>query len=220
MLLCFPSRLALPAVGQQGFFEVSPDMLHRMALVGLKAGVRIDGFARFSKALRVIREGRRDIEAKHFSLLETLSGIRTIFRGCFMGDPDAVRLILDHHAPVVRASWVVAVHVTLRRRGEGKQVPQYCLWRRPRHANVINPACARRLRHRNQEQHGKEERTMPEAAPADHCERAGQPDDAVAHRLGGRDPLNLWGEVPPRLLVVQGGTLRDDEPVRARMVER
>jgi hypothetical protein len=121
MLLCFPSRLALPAVGQQGFFEVSPDMLHRMALVGLKAGVRIDGFARFSKALRVIREGRRDIEAKHVSLLETLSGIRTIFRGCFMGEQDAVRLILDHHDPVVRASWVVAVNVTLRRRGEGKK---------------------------------------------------------------------------------------------------
>ena len=51
MLLCFPSRLALPAVGQQGFFEVSPDMLHRMDMVGLKAGVRIDGFDRFSRVV-------------------------------------------------------------------------------------------------------------------------------------------------------------------------
>jgi hypothetical protein len=61
---------------------------------------------------------------------------------------------------------------------------------------------------------------MPEADPADHREIAGQPDDAVAHRLGGRDALDLWGEVHPLMLVVQGGTLRDGEPVRARIVER
>jgi hypothetical protein len=79
ILLGFPSRLALPAVGQQGFFEVSPDMLHRMEMVSLKSGVRIDGFDRFGKALRVIRESRGDSEAKHFSLLEKLSGILTIF---------------------------------------------------------------------------------------------------------------------------------------------
>ena len=71
IVLCFPSRLDLPAVGQQGFFEVSPAMLHRMEMVSLKAGVRIDGFDRFGKALRVIREGRGDMEAKRFSFLET-----------------------------------------------------------------------------------------------------------------------------------------------------
>jgi hypothetical protein len=66
MLLCFPSCLDLPAVGQQGFFEVSPDILHRMEMVGLPSGLRLDGFDRFGKALRVIREGRGDIEAKRF----------------------------------------------------------------------------------------------------------------------------------------------------------
>ena len=66
IVLCFPSRFDLPAVGQQGFFEVSPDILHRMEMVGLKSGMRIDGFDRFGKALRVIREGRGDIEAERF----------------------------------------------------------------------------------------------------------------------------------------------------------
>src|SRR5215831_3901966 len=126
-----------------------------------------------------------------------------------MGDQDAVMLILDYHDTVVRASWVVAVNVTLRRRGEGKQVPQYVLWRRQMHADVINPAFDRRFRNRNQEQHGKEKRNVPEADPADHRQIAGQPDDAVAHMLGGRDALDLWGEVHPLILVVEVGTLHD-----------
>src|SRR5712691_7499696 len=137
MLLGFPSCLDPPTVGQQGFFEVAPDMLHRMKMVGLKSDVRIDGFDRFGKALRVIREGRGDLEAKRFSLLVKLSGTLTMFRCCFMGYQDAGMLLLDHHHTVVRASWVVAVNVTLRRRGEGKQVPQYFLWRGQMHANVI-----------------------------------------------------------------------------------
>ena len=121
-----------------------------------------------------------------------------------MGDQDAVMLILDHHHTVVRASWVVAVNVALRRWGEGKQVPQYCLWRGQRHANIIHPAFDRRFRNRNQAQHGKEERNVPEAAPADHRERASQPDHTVAHMLGGRDALDLWGEVHPLVPVRSG----------------
>jgi hypothetical protein len=79
MLLGFPARLDLPAGGQQGFCEVAPDMLHRLAMVGRQSGVRIDGFARCSKALRVIREGRGALESKHFECLEKLSGILPIF---------------------------------------------------------------------------------------------------------------------------------------------
>jgi hypothetical protein len=37
-----------------------------MEMVGLPSGLRLDGFDRFGKALRVIREGRGDIEAKRF----------------------------------------------------------------------------------------------------------------------------------------------------------
>jgi len=53
-LLFLPTRLDLPAGGEQGLFEVSPDILHRMEMVGLKSGVRIDRFERFGEALRVI----------------------------------------------------------------------------------------------------------------------------------------------------------------------
>jgi hypothetical protein len=58
---------------------VAPDMLHRMAMVGLQSGVRIDGLDRCGKALRVIRESRGAIESKPFSWLEKLAGILTIF---------------------------------------------------------------------------------------------------------------------------------------------
>ena len=61
---------------------------------------------------------------------------------------------------------------------------------------------------------------MPEADTADHREVARQPDNAVAHMLGGRDPLDLRGEVPPLVLAIQIGTLRDDEAVGNRIVER
>jgi hypothetical protein len=46
--------------------KICDKTLHRMEMVGLKSGVRIDGFDRFGKALRVIREGRGDIETKRF----------------------------------------------------------------------------------------------------------------------------------------------------------
>ena len=44
---------------------------------------------------------------------------------------------------------------------------------------------------------------MPETDPAHDREGAGPPDHAVAHMLGGRDALDLWGEVHPLVLVVQ-----------------
>ena len=61
---------------------------------------------------------------------------------------------------------------------------------------------------------------MSETDPAHDREITGQPDHAVAHMLGGRDPLNLWCEVHPLVLVVQVGTLRDDEAIQDRMIER
>jgi len=61
-------------------------------------------------------------------VLKTLPGIVPILRRCFMGDQDAVMLILDHHHTVVRPQRVVAVNRTLRRRGAGQQVLQHLLW--------------------------------------------------------------------------------------------
>ena len=61
---------------------------------------------------------------------------------------------------------------------------------------------------------------MSEADPADHCEGAGQPDNTFAHRLGGRDPLDVRCKVHALMLVVEVGALRDDKPRRDRIVER
>jgi len=61
---------------------------------------------------------------------------------------------------------------------------------------------------------------VPEADAAYHREVAGQPDNAVAHMLGCRDALDLRGEVHPLVIAIQIGTLRDDEPVQNRIVER
>ena len=51
MLLGFPTRLDLSAIGEQRFFEMPPDILDRMEMVGLKSGLRIDRFDGFSEAL-------------------------------------------------------------------------------------------------------------------------------------------------------------------------
>jgi hypothetical protein len=136
-----------------------------------------------------------------------------------MGDQDAVLLILDDHHTVVRAQRVVAINMTLRRRGERKQVPQHRLWRGQMHANVINPAFNRRLGNGNQEQHGKEERNVPETDSAHDREVTGQPDHAVTHMLGGRDALDVQREVHPLGLGVQVRTLRNDEPILDRIME-
>ena len=140
MLLCFPARLDLSAIGEQRFFAVSPDMLDRMEMVGLKSGLRIDRFDGFSEALRVIGEGCRDVQSEVFSLLKKFPGIRTMLRRRFLGHQDAIMLILHHHHTVVRTQRVVAVNMTLRRWGEGKQLLKHLLWRGHVRANVINPA--------------------------------------------------------------------------------
>src|SRR6266446_457860 len=122
---------------------MSPDILHRMEMVGLKAGLRIDRFDRFGEALGVIREGRGHLETEVFELLQKLSGIVPILRRPFMGHQDAVVLILHYHHTTVRPQRIVAINVTLRRRGEGKQVPQHLLWRGQMRANGINPTLER-----------------------------------------------------------------------------
>src|SRR5262249_4302697 len=114
IILFGTARLDLPTVGEQRFFEVSPDILDRMEMVSLKSGLWIDGFDGFSEALRVIREGRGHLEAEVFAALQKLPGIVPILRDRFMGDQDAVMFILDDHHTVVRAQRVIAVNVTLR----------------------------------------------------------------------------------------------------------
>src|SRR5439155_21344470 len=71
----------------------------------------------------------------------------------------------------------------------------------------------------NQEQHGKEERNVPETDSAHDREVTGQPDHAVAHMLGGRDALDVRREVHPLVLGVPVRTLRNDEPILDRIME-
>jgi hypothetical protein len=133
-------RLDLLAGGSQRFFEVPPDILHRMEMVSLKSGLRLDRFDGFSEALRVIGEGCRDVQSEVFSLLKKFPGIRTMLRRRFIGHQDAIMLILHHHHTVVRTQRVVAVNRTLRCWGEGQQLLKHLLWRGQVRANVINPA--------------------------------------------------------------------------------
>src|SRR5215469_9423647 len=137
-----------------------------------------------------------------------------------MGHEDAVMFILDHHDTISRTQRVVAVNMTLRGWGERKQLLQHLLGGRQMRSNGSNPAFDRRFGKRNQEQRGKEERNVPEADPTDHRQVAGQPDHAVAHVLGGRDALDLWGEVPASVRGIEVGTLRYDESVGNRVVKR
>jgi len=123
-----------------------------MEMVCLKSGMRPYRFDRCGEALRVIREGRSHMEAEVLYVLKKFPGIVPMLRRCFMGDQDAVMRILDHHHTVIRTQRVVAVNMTLRRRGEGQQLLQHLLWRGQGRANVINPAFDRRLGNRNQEQ--------------------------------------------------------------------
>src|SRR6476620_8991159 len=87
-----------------------------------------------------------------------------------MRQEDAVMLILDDHHTIIRTQRVVAVNVTLRRRGEGKQLPQHLLGCGQIGANVINPAFDRRLGNRNQEQRSKKDRNVPETDSTYHRE--------------------------------------------------
>src|SRR5215467_2779513 len=197
-----------------------PDIFDRMEMVCLKPGMRIDSFDCFGKALGVIREGSRHLEAEVFASLQKSPSILTIFRRRFMGHEDAVMLILDDHHTGIRTQWVVAINVTFHRRGERQQVPQHLLWRGQMPANVINPAFHRRLGNGYQEQYGKEEGKVPETDPAHDRKVTGQPDHTMAHMLRGRDALDGRCEVHALVLVVQVGTLRHDEPILDRIVKR
>src|SRR5262245_17112621 len=107
-----------------------------MAMVGWKSGMRKDRFDGFGDALRVLREGRSDMEAEVFAALQKLPGIVPIVRRRFMGAQEAVMLILDAHDTVIRAQRVGAITVPLGRRGERQQLPQPLLGRGPLHANI------------------------------------------------------------------------------------
>ena len=118
------------------------------------------------------------MKAEVFSSLQKFPGILTMLRRRFMGHQDAVMLILDHHHTMARAQRVIAVNMTLRHRGEGKQWLKHLLGRGQMRANVINPSFDRRLGNGHQEQRGKEQRNVPETDAAHHREVAGQPDHA------------------------------------------
>jgi hypothetical protein len=61
---------------------------------------------------------------------------------------------------------------------------------------------------------------VSEADSADNREVAGEPDNAFAHMLGGRDPLEVRCKVHTLVLVVEVGALRDDKSILDRIVER
>src|SRR5438876_12209612 len=102
-------------------------MLDRMAMVGLQSRLRPYRFDRFGEAWGVIREGRGDSEAEVFDVLQKFLGVLPVLRHRFMGDQDAVMLVLDDHHTVVRPQRVGAVNMTLRGWGERKPLPQHLL---------------------------------------------------------------------------------------------
>lgn len=61
---------------------------------------------------------------------------------------------------------------------------------------------------------------MSEADATDDREVAGEPDNAFAHMLGGRDPLDIRCKVHALVLVVEVGALRDNKSILDRIVER
>ena len=189
-------------------------------MISLQSRRRIDGFDGFGEALRVIREGRGDVEAAVLSLLQQCPGSLPILRLRFMGHQDAVMRILHHHHAVVRASRVVAINMTRCRRTYGKQLLKHLLWGWQISTHVINPSLDRRLGDWNQEQRGKDQSNLPETDTAHHREVARQPNNAVAHMLGGRDALDLRGKVNPLVLLIEGVSLGEDESVLNRIVER
>ena len=218
ILLCCTTRLALSAGREERLCEVSPALLHRMARVCLPSGMRRDCLDGFGAAVRVIGEGGSDRQSERVSFFQTFPGILPMLRRRFMGHQDAGMLSLHHQHTLVRSHRVVAVNRTRRCRREGEQWPKHLLLGRPRRAHGIHPSCDRGLAHGHQEQRGKETRNMPETDAAHHRQRAGQPDQALTHRLGCRDTLDVRCEGHPLVLGVQGIPLRDDASIGYRMV--
>src|SRR5215471_11136477 len=100
-----------------------------------------------------------------------------------MSHQDVIMLILHHHDTVVRASWIVAINMTLRSRHDGKQLSQYLLLTGQIRTNIVDPSLDRRLGNGNQKERGKEQSYVPETDTVYHCQIAGQADNAVAHML-------------------------------------
>ncbi len=160
------------------------------------------------------------MEPEVFEFLQKLPGIRTILRARFMGHQDAIMLILHHHHTVVCAPRVVAINMTLRRRGDGEQWLQHLLLAGQIRTNIINPSLDRRLGNGKKKESGKEQRNVPETDSAHHSKRAGQADNAVAHMLCCRDALDFRCKVPALILLIQIVPLGQDEPILHRIVER
>ncbi len=178
-----------------------------MEMIGLKSSLRIDRFDRCREAVGVIREGCGDMEAQLFDFLQKLLGLLSIFRRRFMGHEDPVMLILDHHYTIVRAPRVVAINMTLRRRGDREESLKYFLLGGQVRPNFVNPSLDRRLGDRKQEQRGKDQSNVPQTDTTHHREIAGQANTAVAHMLRGRDTLDLRGEVRPLVIAIEIVTL-------------
>jgi hypothetical protein len=137
-----------------------------------------------------------------------------------MGHEDAIMLILYHHHTVVRAPRVVAINMTLRRRGDGEQLLQHLLLAGQIRANVINPSFDRRLGNGNQKERGKAQCNVSKTDAAHHSKRAGQTDNAVAHMLRCRYALDCRCNVYALVLAIQRVPLGEDEPILDRIVER
>src|SRR3712207_5792530 len=132
-----------------------------MAMVGRKAGLRLDRFDRLGEALRIICKRGGDLEAEGLSFLQKLPGTLPILPARFLGPQDTIRLILQHHHTVVRAPRLVASNMTLRRRGDGQQLLKHLLFAGQIRTNVINPSLDRGLGNGNQKERGKEQRNVP-----------------------------------------------------------
>src|SRR5262249_26220748 len=95
------------------------------------------------KAVGGIREGSRHLAAEVLAWLQTLPGLLTICRRRCIGHEEAVRLLLDDHHTSIRAQWVVASHVTFRRRS---QANRSTLWRICWEGETPLLACGQSLR--------------------------------------------------------------------------
>jgi hypothetical protein len=105
----------------------------------------------------------------------------------------------DHH-PVGRAQRVRAVHMTLRRWGEGQQWPQPLLLPGQRRTHGSKPSLARRLGNGKQKERSKDQGHVPETDATHPSTRAAQTDEAGTQRLRGRYALDVRGKVQTLVL--------------------
>ena len=110
--------------------------------------------------------------------------------------------------------------MTLRRRGDGKQLLKHLPLAGQIRTNIINPSLDRRLGNGKKKERGKAQRNVPETSSAHHSKRAGQADNAVAHLLRCRYALDFRCKVHAWVLAIQRVPLGEDAPVLHRIVER